>query len=641
MNETASHAHKCDLALEPDFTLGGLQISPSLCLVRAEGGDERVEPRVMEVLVTLAKAAERTVTRDQLIDACWGGRVVSDDAVTRAIAKLRQLGRAQEPPHFAVETVPRVGFRLVVPPTNVSAAKTGADSAPAVDVVVPTPSRWERVRDRIGRGGIAPVPAVAAFAVVLTASIAAWALMPNAPAFAEGQVIVMPFETISADAELARLSRRTGEAVARRLTVGGVPTVLSGTPSLPGAPAPRAAEFVVTGSVDVEAGKTVIKGAISSRESGVVLWSSVAERPLAETLGLDEAFGRRLAGAMRCALRERTAAKPLIGRDVFSLFLSACEAVGRQDASAVELTRRLVKLAPDVGGAHALLAFALAQHASVLDHLSDEVASLTRKMRTAAQRALALDPSAVYAHAALGMRIGPEGRYGERENYLLRALAVDPDHATVRMEYSLFLREVGRIGAAREALLRIDGAAGMLINSAFLYAMAGDLRSAYEFSDRLDAVKPEWADDARWVVGVWWDDPSATLAKLPALAKGAARAKDQVCFEAYLTALVRAGAHPRVRGLPAACTSFSNDWRIRMLARQGDIEGAYAAMQDPLPRNRQLHMFLFYPEMKSFRRDPRFWTLVERLGLLNHWRTTNQWPDFCAEPDLPFDCRTR
>lgn len=47
----------------------------------------------------------------------------------------------------------------------------------------------------------------------------------------------------------------------------------------------------------------------------------------------------------------------------------------------------------------------------------------------------------------------------------------------------------------------------------------------------------------------------------------------------------------------------------------------------------------FRPAFHEFRRDPRFMQLAARTPLLRYWRTTGKWPDFCNEPDLPYDCK--
>jgi hypothetical protein len=40
----------------------------------------------------------------------------------------------------------------------------------------------------------------------------------------------------------------------------------------------------------------------------------------------------------------------------------------------------------------------------------------------------------------------------------------------------------------------------------------------------------------------------------------------------------------------------------------------------------------------NLRRDRRFMTLVRRTGLIQYWRETGRWPDFCAERNLPYNC---
>lgn len=49
--------------------------------------------------------------------------------------------------------------------------------------------------------------------------------------------------------------------------------------------------------------------------------------------------------------------------------------------------------------------------------------------------------------------------------------------------------------------------------------------------------------------------------------------------------------------------------------------------------------FLFTPNPTQFRRDPRFMQLATHIGPTDYWRKSGKWPDFCAEPGLPYSCR--
>jgi Tol biopolymer transport system component/DNA-binding winged helix-turn-helix (wHTH) protein len=107
-----SEKGEIDLAREPDFLLGRLQVRPSLREIRLGGRAETLEPRVMQVLVLLSRADGAVVSRDQLIECCWGGRIVGEDAINRCIAKVRRVAELDGNESFAIETVTRVGYRL-------------------------------------------------------------------------------------------------------------------------------------------------------------------------------------------------------------------------------------------------------------------------------------------------------------------------------------------------------------------------------------------------------------------------------------------------------------------------------------------------------------------------------------------------
>jgi DNA-binding winged helix-turn-helix (wHTH) protein len=109
------------LAREADFRLGDLVVRPSSRQVVCVCGlQAQLEPRVMQVLVALARMGGRVVSRDDLIDTCWGGRIVGEDAINRCIGRLRRLAETLGG-GYRIETIARVGYRL---------APSGPASAP-------------------------------------------------------------------------------------------------------------------------------------------------------------------------------------------------------------------------------------------------------------------------------------------------------------------------------------------------------------------------------------------------------------------------------------------------------------------------------------------------------------------------------
>ena len=111
--ERAPPASRIDLAEEPEFDLGGMKVIPAERVVLFNGDRRELQPRVMKVLVGLARASPMVVSRDRIIEQCWDGRIVGDDALNRCILALRHLSRQFTPRPFAIETVPRVGHRLL------------------------------------------------------------------------------------------------------------------------------------------------------------------------------------------------------------------------------------------------------------------------------------------------------------------------------------------------------------------------------------------------------------------------------------------------------------------------------------------------------------------------------------------------
>lgn len=107
----------------PPFRIEAWRFDPPL--LRATSGDEvrQLEPKVMAVLCVLARRPGVPVTRQEFYDEVWTGVVVTDDVLTRAVSELRKLFDDRVRPSRVVETVPRVGYRLVAPVASTEAVE--------------------------------------------------------------------------------------------------------------------------------------------------------------------------------------------------------------------------------------------------------------------------------------------------------------------------------------------------------------------------------------------------------------------------------------------------------------------------------------------------------------------------------------
>lgn len=123
---------KVQLAHEPPFRLGIIEVEPATRQLRAADHSETIEPRVMQVLVALFRAGN-IVTREELIHRCWDGRVVGDDAINRILSRIRRIAAEIGQNSFSVETITKVGYRLHVVGTSSASAECQAGAARPVE----------------------------------------------------------------------------------------------------------------------------------------------------------------------------------------------------------------------------------------------------------------------------------------------------------------------------------------------------------------------------------------------------------------------------------------------------------------------------------------------------------------------------
>jgi TolB-like protein len=81
--------------------------------LRHAGNLVALEPQVFDLLVHLVRNRGRVVSKEELIDAIWAGRIVSDSTVTTRLNAARKAIGDTGAAQILIRTVPRRGVRFV------------------------------------------------------------------------------------------------------------------------------------------------------------------------------------------------------------------------------------------------------------------------------------------------------------------------------------------------------------------------------------------------------------------------------------------------------------------------------------------------------------------------------------------------
>jgi adenylate cyclase len=104
-----------------------------------------LEPQVFDLLVYLVQNRDRVVSRDDLVDAVWGGRIVSDSAITTRINAVRRAVGDSGSAQTVIRTLTRKGIRFIALVTEqdapVTASPPQTDTPPPIGEPARRPAR--------------------------------------------------------------------------------------------------------------------------------------------------------------------------------------------------------------------------------------------------------------------------------------------------------------------------------------------------------------------------------------------------------------------------------------------------------------------------------------------------------------------
>ncbi|MDX1272095.1 winged helix-turn-helix domain-containing protein, partial [Bizionia paragorgiae] len=120
-------------SLHAGFSIGPVTVLPHDGFVVVRGEHRHVTPKALEVLIQLALHAENAVSQPRLLQAVWGDKKASKANLSHAVSELRHvLGDHKECPEF-IQTLPRRGYRLLMPVHLLNPASLPTAHSPLVE----------------------------------------------------------------------------------------------------------------------------------------------------------------------------------------------------------------------------------------------------------------------------------------------------------------------------------------------------------------------------------------------------------------------------------------------------------------------------------------------------------------------------
>ena len=466
-------------ALDTTFKIGDWSVEPAANRLFREGREVRLEPKVMRVLIYLVERRGEVISRHDLEAHVWAGMIVTDDAVTNTVIKLRRaLGDDARNPRY-IETIAKTGYRLIaeVSVPEVSAVPAAEKSTTGIA------GRAQRLWRKTLIGGLG---------LLLGGSILWWVTVPmETPtpatsdlAEAKPVIAVLPFENLSADPEqdyfsdgitedlITDLSKISGLRVVARNSVfayrGSTDTEQSIGSELH-------ARYLLQGSVRRAQGRVRINVRLTDVSDIGMRWAERYDRELKDIFQLQDEITQQVVNALQIELssddRKRLIRDYATGIEAYDLYLQGLDHYGRRSGESNLLAKyffeRAIEIDPAFARAYAGLALTY-----TINAVNGWGATLEKSLAKAEQlieKAKALDDSLPQAHFVAGEVQMYRRDYNAALDELARAVELKPSYADAYALTAWVLHFAGRpqqgLAAMRQAIdlnPRVPGAYQMV-----------------------------------------------------------------------------------------------------------------------------------------------------------------------------------
>jgi DNA-binding winged helix-turn-helix (wHTH) protein/TolB-like protein/Tfp pilus assembly protein PilF len=477
--------------------VGGWTVEPTLNQLSAPGRTVKLEPKAMAVLLHLADRPRRVVSREALISAVWPGVVVSDDALTQVVVKLRKaLGDAPDEPAY-IQTIAKGGYRLVAPVLR------SAEQPPEPNLAELEPLDGGRKWRSLWLAG-------AGIAALLLAAAGTWWIRGEyvtsvSPGQAAGgtrtarsappTVAIRPFEALGNDPQETLLARGiTADLMTDLSKVSGL-SVISASPTSGqvAGEAPIDAppiHYFVSGTVQRVDERLRLHVHLTDAETGKPLWSERFDRAMAGLFEIQDELGPKILHMLPVKISEaelrRVARRYTRNLDAYETYQRGQSALHvrrkAENESARDMFRRAIAL--DAGFARAYTGLAQTYAADYRNQWTEDRAAALDRAFELARTAHQINPDIPETYWMLAYVHVHRGEHEQALQHLETAVRLYPSYAD---GYAFMGAIHSGLGRPADGVLLLRTAMRLMPESGYLYFML--LGRAYLFLGDLEQAR--------------------------------------------------------------------------------------------------------------------------------------------------------
>ena len=383
------------------------------------GATVPIEPQVFDLLVLLAQNHDRVVTKDEIIETVWNGRIVSDGAISTRINALRRALGDDGTDQRLIKTIHGRGFRFGVSP----------------DVAIREPN--------------APTPANAG---------------------TKPSIAILPFQPLSGDIELEYFADGIAEDIINALSRFHDLSVIARNSSFifKGTSTPArdiaaqlGVKYVLDGSVRQLGQRIRVAVQLIDANADQTIWSDRYDGDLSDIFAVQDEIASKAVNAIapqtqyaEMASAYRKDATSLSDWERVMRARWHMDKYSREDTdTALGILEEAVATSPDLSIAYSSIAYCHIH--KMLNMWGSDAASEIVKAETAARRATSLDAYDASAWAAHGVSAGVQRNYDICFDHLQKALDINPNCVTA---YGFQATMYGCLGELEQTLASFNTA---------------------------------------------------------------------------------------------------------------------------------------------------------------------------------------